>query len=131
MIRLPARYNSIIVATVLCDDFMSEFFGTKNLHLRLPQSVLRLTDRHDIRTALIQEDPETAKRCRPVVRHFTLTIPLNRVVIFDELREAIIHQASTEAVRDLNRSLGKVYHANDNRLDCRLENLREVCDERV
>lgn len=131
MPTLDLIYFQVVIGEAIIDDEDSRLRACL-WHIEVPRRVRRLASgRSDITLSLLRESPEQLKQCRA---HTNVaqgcTVRLTHAVLRPELVKLIAEGDTDEVnltrIRELSSSVKRVICLNDNRLDCRKENLREV-----
>jgi len=128
--RLPLKHHNALVGYAIVDDSMS-YLASLAWGLDVPPTIRRIGS-PDVVVATLIEDPLALPRCRPFFQGRGLVIRLNRFVIRPEVYSLVSSYLITkkETTRhDLTSTLatiGRLIHVNGSRIDCRVDNLREI-----
>lgn len=132
MIKLPLRYCGQKIGSALVDDDQESLSAIPYLSIRLPQSVRKYAHhRPDIIIATLKEDSELRSRITPFLTYAKLQIRLSHLVLRMELTEIILKfpkpsHHTIQWIKSLQSEVGRVIYVNNDRTDCRMENLREL-----
>ena len=136
-VQIPLRYSGVVFATAKIDDDVEVLKDLGYYSVTLPKN-LRSTasKRPDVILAMLKEDPTTVYRCTPFLSVLGTQVLLVHMIIRGEIGRLIVNhvlgygELSIEALRDelnqLRGSIGRIAYANNDRTDCRRENLREL-----
>lgn len=129
--NLPLYYCGLQVANAQIDDSV---VGLRDFRwtLKIPESIRRLLKTTDVIAASLREDESVLRRCSPFLQHRGLVVYLNRVVVRPALVVTLQNFAlkpSKELRHEISltlASVGRIVHLNSSRVDCRVDNLREI-----
>ena len=142
---IPLRYfNEQFASAVIDQDPVREqVLMLGNFSVTLPKRLRNISQgRQDVILALLRNQPELAHQCYPFITIANVQVKLVHLVLRPELinvcyQGRLAEQSNLpntlqggllfrDQVNEVRRTIGRVVHANGNKLDCTLENLREL-----
>lgn len=140
-LTLPIHYYGQAVTQAVVDDrILQELDKSYRFRVEVPASLRRKAYSADVIAAMIHEDESIAKLCHPIITltgNSVVNIRLSRIVLRSELLTNLNELAASprndprkerlifDCLR-LHKSVNRVVFVNDDRRDCRLDNLREI-----
>ena len=136
-VQIPLRYSGVVFATAKIDDDVEVLKDLGYYSVTLPKN-LRSTasKRPDVILAMLKEDPSSVYRCTPFLSVLGTQVLLVHMIIRGEIgrlivnhvlgREELLVILFREEINQIRGSIGRIAYANNDRTDCRRENLREL-----
>ena len=128
-VRLPLFYCEQSCGFALIDAGMEYLSELGKFSVRIPRNLRAIASkRPDVILASLTEDKLAFQACVPFITKLGTQVHLAHLVVRPELFEAITlpDEASFNRVR---RGINSIVHVNNNKTDCRLENIRELSSE--
>lgn len=138
---LPMHYYGQAVTQAVTDDrVLQELSSSYRFRVEVPASLRRRAYSADVIAAMIHEDESIAKLCHPIITltgSSVVSLRLSRIVLRPEMISHLNEIASSprnnprkeRLIFDclkLHKSVNRVVFVNEDRRDCRFENLREI-----
>ena len=109
---------------------------TRTWTLEIPRAVRSMTKRPDVLLGLLQEDETLIPRCHPYAWVGRFPLKLSRAVLRPEICDLLpqITRGELEIprrIKELAQEISSVIYVDDNRTNCRIENLRAITTQEV
>lgn len=132
MIKIPLQYSDQVFAHALVDDDREYLIDLGYYSVTVPRPIRQLAPkRPDIILAYLREDESVRRKCRPFVSVVGTQVLLVHMVVRPMIARLILEGSlptphSRSKINEIRSGIGRLTYVNEDCLDCRTENLREV-----
>ncbi len=133
---IPLHYYSLVVGHAQVDHTSQTRLLSRQWNVEIPRAIREHSKRPDIILGMLQEDPTLLPRCHPYCWVGRFPLRLSRAILRPEICDLLPllqrgDRETPQRIRELTKEVHIVVFVDNDRTNCRSENLREISKREV